>query len=47
MYAGKERKTRHALYDIPRGWRLESAVSLPEVRGNKEYMVITLKKRVI
>jgi hypothetical protein len=43
-YAGTEHKTRIALYDIPRGWKLESAVALPETRRNKKYMVIRLKK---
>lgn len=45
-YAGKEKKIRVALYDIPRGWKLDSAVALPESRGKKEYMVVRLTKKV-
>lgn len=46
MYAGKEHEVRVSLYDIPRGWKFDSAVALPESRGNKEYMVVRLTKKV-
>jgi len=42
-YAGKEHLTKVALFDIPSGWKLESAIALPDSRG-RDYMVVKLKK---
>lgn len=42
-YAGMERKTAYSLFDIPSGWKLESAIALPDTHG-RDYMVVKLKR---
>jgi hypothetical protein len=38
-----ERKTAYSLFDIPSGWKLESAIALPDTHG-RDYMVVKLKR---